>query len=132
MSDNVDLTPKFIEENISQEIHRDLEDSKLEVFEQVVNASIKSEDSMRGKIVKLQDEIMLQNPIDYVIEVQSFDLIGVENFNVICNPCLVNFVNKLKADVKIFKIWQFLDHKHGNKLRKLKYLKYLIHWTRRL
>lgn len=49
---------------------------------------------------RLQDELILQNPIGSLIEVQSFDFIGVENFNKIVNHCLVDLINKLKTNVK--------------------------------
>ena len=56
--------------------------------------------------VKYEDESTTLNPqvsVDlWKMTIQYVDFLGVENFNFIINPVLINVANKLKVDEKKF------------------------------
>ena len=86
--------------------------------------------------VKYEDESTTHNPqvsVDLLkITIQYIDFLGVENFNFIINPMLIDVANKLKVDEKKFYATFYEGFKFQNRIKLLKHSKYLFIWSRRL
>ena len=65
------------------------------------------------------------------ITTQSVEFLGVENFNFIINPLLIDVANKLKANEKKFYGALYEGYKFQKWIKLLKNLKYLFIWSRR-
>ena len=63
--------------------------------------------------------------------IQYVDFLGVENFNFIINPVLVDVANKLKVDEKKFYATLYEGFKFQNRIKLLKHPKYLFIWSER-
>ena len=63
--------------------------------------------------------------------IQYVDFLEVENFNFIINPVLIDVANKLKVDEKKFYATLYEGFKFQNRIKLLKYSKYLFIWSRR-
>ena len=59
------------------------------------------------------------------------DFHGVENFNFIINPLLIDVANKLKADEKKFYAKLYEEFKFQNRIKLLTHSKYLFIWSGR-
>ena len=85
--------------------------------------------------VKYEDESTthnLQVSIDLLkMTIQYIDFLGVENFNFIINPVLIDVANKLKVDEKKFYATFIEGFKFQNRIKLLKHSKYLFIWSRR-
>ena len=75
--------------------------------------------------VKYEDESTTHNPQ------VSVDFLGVENFNFIINPVLINVANKLKVDEKKFYTTLYEGFKFQNRIKLSKHSKYLFIWSGR-
>ena len=62
---------------------------------------------------------------------QCVDFLGVEHFNFIINPLLIDVTNKLKVDVKKFYATLYEEFKFQNQIKLLKHSKYLFIWSGR-
>ena len=62
---------------------------------------------------------------------QYVDFLGVENFNFIINPLLIDVANKMKVDKKKFYATPYEEFKFQNRIKLLKHSKYLFIWSRR-
>ena len=85
--------------------------------------------------VKYEDKFTTHNPkvsVDLLkMTIQYVDFLGVENFNFIINPMLIDVANKLKVDEKKFYATFYEGFKFQNRIKLLKHLKYLFIWSRR-
>ena len=85
--------------------------------------------------VKYEDESTTHNPqfsVDLLkMTIQYVDFLGVENFNFIINPLLINVANKLKVDEKKFYATIYEGFKFQNRIKLLKHSKYLLIWSER-
>ena len=85
--------------------------------------------------VKNEDESIthnLQIPVDLLkMTTQYVDFLGVENFNFIINPLLIDVANKLKVDVKKFYAILHEEFKFQNWIKLLEHSKYLFIWSGR-
>ena len=96
------------------------------IIENIVEDSIK---------VKYEDESTTHNPqvsVDLLkMTTQYVDFLGVENFNFIINPLLIDVANKLKVDEKKFYATLYEGFKFQNQIKLLKHSKYLFIWSER-
>ena len=85
--------------------------------------------------VKGEDESITHNPpvpVDLLkTTTQYVDFLGVENFNFIINPFLIDVANNLKVDEKKFYATLYEGFKFQNRIKLLKHSKYLFIWSRR-
>ena len=85
--------------------------------------------------VKYEDDSTTHNPqvsVDLLkMTIQYVDFLGVENFNFIINPVLIDFANKLKVDEKKFYATFYEGFKFQNRIKLLKHSKYLFIWSGR-
>ena len=85
--------------------------------------------------VKYENESTTHNPqvsIDLLkMTILYVDFLGVENFNFIINPVLIDVANKLKVDEKKFYATFYEGFKFQNQIKLLKYSKYLFIWSGR-
>ena len=85
--------------------------------------------------VKYEDESTTHNPqvsVDLLkMTIQYVDFLGVENFNFIINPVLIDVANKLKVDEKKFYATFYEGFKFQNRIKLLKHSKYLFIWSGR-
>ena len=85
--------------------------------------------------VKYEDESTTHNPqvlVDLLkMTIQYVDFFGVENFNFIINPVLIDVANKLKVDEKKFYATFYEGFKFQNQIKLLKHSKYLFIWSGR-
>ena len=85
--------------------------------------------------VKHGNESIIHNPrvlVDLLrMTTQYVDFLGVENFNFIINPLLIDVANKLKVDKKKFYATPYEEFKFQNQIKLLKHSKYLFIWSRR-
>ena len=85
--------------------------------------------------VKYENESTTHNPqvsVDLLkITIQYVDFLGLENFNFIINPVLIDVANKLKVDEKKFYTTFYEGFKFQNQIRLLKHSKYLFIWSGR-
>ena len=85
--------------------------------------------------VKYEDESTTHNPqvlVDLLkLTIQYVDFFGVENFNFIINPMLIDVANKLKVDEKKFYATFYEGFKFQNRIKLLKHSKYLFIWSGR-
>ena len=85
--------------------------------------------------VKHGNESIIHNPqvsVDLLrMTTQYVDFLGVENFNFIINPLLIDVANKLKVDKKKFYATPYEEFKFQNRIMLLKHSKYLFIWSRR-
>ena len=63
--------------------------------------------------------------------IQYVDFLGVENFNFIINPLLIDVTNKLKVDENKFYATLYEGFKFQNQIKLLKHSKYLFIWSGR-
>ena len=84
--------------------------------------------------VKYEDESTTHNPqvsVDLLkMTIQYVDFIGVENFNFIINPVLIDVANKLKDEKKFYATF-YEGFKFQNRIKLLKHSKYLFIWSGR-
>ena len=77
--------------------------------------------------VKYEDESTTHNPQVSVnllkMTIQYVDFLGVEDFNFIINPVLIDVANKLKVDEKKFYATFFEGFKFQNRIKLLKHSK---------
>ena len=82
--------------------------------------------------VKYEDESITHNPQVLVnllkMTTQYVDFLGLENFNFIINPLLIDVANKLKVDEKKFYATLYEEFKFQNRIKLLKHSKYLFIW----
>ena len=80
--------------------------------------------------VKYEDESTTHNSQVLVnllkMTIQYVDFFGVENFNFIINPVLIDIANKLKVDEKKFYATFYEGFKFQNWIKLLKHSKYLF------
>ena len=99
---------------------------EMVIIENIVEDSIE---------VKYEDESTTHNPqvsVDLLkMTIQYVDFLGVENFNVIINPVLIDVANKLKIDEKKFYATFIEGFKFQNLIKLLKNSKYLFIWSGR-
>ena len=85
--------------------------------------------------VKYEDESTTHNPqvsVDLLkMTIQYVDFLGIENFNFIINPVLIDVANKLKVDKKKFYATFYEGFKFQNRIKLLKHSKYLFIWSGR-
>ena len=85
--------------------------------------------------VKYEDESTTHNPqvsVDLLkMTILYVDFLGVENFNFIINPMLIDVANKLKVDEKKFYVTFYEGFKFQNQIKLLKHSKYLFIWSGR-
>ena len=85
--------------------------------------------------VKGEDESITHNPqvpVDLLkTTTQYVDFLGIENFNFIINPFLIDVANKLKVDEKKFYATLYEGFKFQNQIKLLKHSKYLFIWSGR-
>ena len=85
--------------------------------------------------VKYEDESATQNPQVSVellkMTIQYVHFIGVENFNCIINPLLIDVTSKLKVDEKKFYATLYEGFKFQNRIKLLEHSKYLFIWSGR-
>ena len=85
--------------------------------------------------VKGEDESITHNPqvlFDLLkTTTQYVDFLGVENFNFIINPFLIDVANKLKVYEKKFYATLYEGFKFQNRIKLLKHSKYLFIWSGR-
>ena len=85
--------------------------------------------------VKYENETTTHNPqvsVDLLkMTIQYVDFLGVENFNFIINPMLIDVANKLKVDKKKFYATFYEGFKIQNQIKLLKHSKYLFIWSKR-
>ena len=85
--------------------------------------------------VKYKDESITHNhqvPVELLkMTTQYVDFLGVENFNFIINPLLIDVANKLKEEEKKFYDTLYGGFKFQNRIKLLKHSKYLFIWSRR-
>ncbi|KAI8543359.1 hypothetical protein RHMOL_Rhmol08G0211100 [Rhododendron molle] len=64
------------------------------------------------------------------LNAELIDFLGVDEFNLVYHPYLVDFVNNLKIDL----VWivHLLEHKCLKRIRQMRYSKYLILWHGRV
>ena len=62
---------------------------------------------------------------------QSIDFLGVENFNFVFKPLLVNIANQLKGEQKKFWVAQIVENNSKQVLKMVKYSKYHFIWSGR-
>ena len=86
-------------------------------------------------MLKYEDESTTHNSQVFVellkMTIQYVDFLGVENFNFIINPVLIDVANKLKVDEKKFDATLYEGFKFQNRIKLLKHSKYLFIWSRR-
>ena len=109
---------EFMEDNDRNE--------EMVIIENIVEGSIE---------VKYEDESTTHNPqvsVDLLkMTTQYVDFLGVENFNFIINPLLIDVANKLKVDEKKIYATLYEGFKFQNLIKLLKNLKYLFIWSGR-
>ena len=80
--------------------------------------------------VKYEDESTTHYPqvsVDLLkMTIQYVDFLGVENFNFIINPLLIDVANKLKVDEKKFYATLYQGFKFQNRIKLLEHSKYLF------
>ena len=85
--------------------------------------------------VKYEDETTthnLQVSIDLLkMTIQYVDFLGVEIFNFIISPVLIDVANKLKVDKKKFYATFYERFEFQNRIMLLKHSKYLFIWSGR-
>ena len=85
--------------------------------------------------VKYEDESTTHNPqvsVDFLkMTTQYVDFLGVENYDFIINPLLIDVANKLKVDEKKFYSTLYEQFMFQNQIKLLKYSKYLLICSRR-
>ena len=85
--------------------------------------------------VKYEDESTTHNPQVSVellkMTIQYVHFLGVENFNFIINPLLIDVANKFKVDEKKFYATLYEGFKFQNWIKLLKHSKYLFIWSGR-
>ena len=69
-------------------------------------------------------------PTAYFIKLEKNDFIGVDDFDWVFNPCLVELVNHLKTNIVWFACLE--EIKFQRQVKVLIYSKYLIHWRGRV
>ena len=122
-----------IEDTTCQKFDEDVKEKKNKLIvdndrnqEMVINENI-VEDPIK---VKYDDESIIHNPqvlIDLLkMTTQYVDFLGVENFNFIINPLLIDVANKLKVDEKKFYAILHEEFKFQNRIKLLKHSKYLF------
>ena len=86
--------------------------------------------------VKFEDESTTHNPqvsVDLLkMTIQYVDFLGVENFNFIINPMLIDVANKLKVDEKKFYGTLYEGFKFQNRIKLLKHSKYFFYLERKI
>ena len=99
---------------------------EMVIIENIVEDSIE---------IKYEDESTIHNlqvSVDLLkMTIQYFDFLGVENFNFIINPVLIDVANKLKVDEKKFDATLYEGFKFQNRIKLLKHSKYLFIWSGR-
>jgi hypothetical protein len=81
--------------------------------------------------VKHEDEPISHNSQDLVdlfkiTTTHSIDFLGVEHFNFVFKPFLVNIANQLKSEQKKFWVKQIVEINSKQVLKMIKYSKYLF------
>ena len=61
---------------------------------------------------------------------KAIDFLGVENFDFVFNPLLINVVNQLMANEEKFYAKVYQGYKFQNRVKLLKYSKNLFIWSR--
>ena len=116
--ENKETTVELIVDNDKNE--------EMVIIENIVEDSI---------VVKYEDESTTHNPqvsIDLLkMTTQYVDFLGVENFNFIINPLLIDVANKLKEEEKKFYVTLYEGFKFQNRIKLLKHSKYLFIWSGR-
>ena len=64
-----------------------------------------------------------------LIKSKPVDFLGIENFNFVFNPLLIDVANKLIANEKKFYSLIYQKYRFQNWIRLLNYLKYRITWS---
>ena len=99
---------------------------EMVIIENIVEDSIE---------IKYEDESTIHNlqvSVDLLkMTIQYVDFFGVENFNFIINPVLIDVANKLKVDEKKFDATLYEGFKFQNRIKLLKHSKYLFIWSGR-
>ena len=85
--------------------------------------------------LKYEDESTTHNSQVFVellkMTIQYVDFLGVENFNCIINPLLIDVTSKLKVDENKFYATLYEGFKFQNRIKLLKHSKYLFIWSGR-
>ena len=80
--------------------------------------------------VKYKDKSTTHNPqvtVDLLkMTTQYVDFLGVENFNFIISPLLIDVAKKLKVDENRFYATLYEEFKFQNQIKSLNHLKYLL------
>ena len=127
-----------IEDTTCQNFDEDVKEKKNKLIvdndrnqEMVINENI-VEDPIE---VKYDDESIIHNPqvsVDLLkMTTQYVDFLGVENFNFIFNPLLIDVANKLKVDENKFYSTLYEEFMFQNWIKLLKHSKYLFIWSGR-
>ena len=120
---------KFDEEVKEKKVELIVDNDKnqeMVIIENIVKDSIE---------VKYENESITHNPHVSVnllkMTTRYVDFHGVEIFNFIINPLLIDVANKLKVDEKKFYATFYEGFKFQNRIELLKHLKYLFIWIKR-
>ena len=121
-----------IEDTTCQKFDEEAKETKVELIvdndknEEMVTIENITEDSIE---VKSKDESTTPNPqISFHLlkmTTQYVDFLGVENFNFIINPLLIDVTNKLRVDEKKFYATLYEGFKFQNQIKLLKHSKLL-------
>ena len=127
-----------IKNTTCQKFDEEVKEKKLELImdndrnEKMVIIENNVEDSIE---VKYEDESTTHNPgvsVDLLkMTTQYVDFLGVENFNFIIKPLLIDVANNLKVDEKKFYAALYEGFKFQNWIKLLKHSKYLFIWRGR-
>uniref|UniRef100_A0A2N9HQ31 Retrotransposon gag domain-containing protein n=1 Tax=Fagus sylvatica TaxID=28930 RepID=A0A2N9HQ31_FAGSY len=128
-----------IKDGILEEVFEEAKEGNLELIEE--NGE-NLEAKIIGNIVEDSTEVKhegesithySQDLVDLlkISTTQSIDFLGVENFNFVFKPLLVNIANQLKGEQKKFWVAQIVENNSKQVLKIVKYSKYLFIWSGR-
>jgi hypothetical protein len=128
-----------IKDGILEEVFEEAKEGNLELIEE--NGE-NLEAKIIGNIVEDSTEVKhegesithySQDLVDLlkISTTQSIDFLGVENFNFVFKPLLVNIANQLKGEQKKFWVAQIVENNSKQVLKIFKYSKYLFIWSGR-
>ena len=128
-----------IKDGILEEVFEEAKEGNLELIEENgQNLAAK----IIGNIVEDSTEVKhkgesithySQDLVDLlkISTIQSIDFLGVENFNFVFKPLLVNIANQVKGEQKKFWVAQIVENNSKQVLKMIKYSKYHFIWSGR-
>ena len=135
--ENFEMVKK--DQDLQQVIELKIEDTTCQKLDEEVKkkkVELIVDNDRNQKMVIVENVVENDNPqvsIDLLkmTTTQYVDFLGVENFNFITSPFLIDVVNKLKVDENKFYATHYEEFKFQNWIKSLKHSKYLFIWSGR-